>query len=416
MFSFGIRPNRAARIVLTGALALGLGLGGAAVTASSATAAKQNTYIATPNGVAGIAQDVVISAPAFKGQSVLIGFQNGSISGTLSTTIAANGYGSLTWNPSSAGVWTISGLGSAVSIGSTNINVAALGTSTTLLAPNFAQIGQNSSLLAVVSAASGTVSPQGTVVVTNQNQNVIATGALVPNAGTTTSSVSLAWVPSGSGNLGLTATYTPSNGDTTGSASPQAIVTLSTDVVPVAMRISQSIHVGQPVLLSAVLGYNMPEGSAAFISNLGGISPSIPTVNGVSNWLWTPNVVGVQYLRVNYSSTVRNSSGTSEQSVNVLPPLPQDTVTMTVSGMGAVTGGTAITMVAGQSKTLSFQTTSGAPVIVSEAGPCVLAGNTIIALSAGQCVITATSPGTSSYTTDTNTYVVGVTKAPKKKR
>ena len=85
------------------------------------------------------------------------------------------------------------------------------------------------------------------------------------------------------------------------------------------MRISQSIHVGQPVLLSAVLGYNMPEGSAAFISNLGGISPSIPTVkNGVSNWLWTPNVVGVQYLRVNYSSTVRNSSGTSEQSVNVL--------------------------------------------------------------------------------------------------
>jgi hypothetical protein len=415
MFSLGIRPNRAARIVLSGALALGIGLGGAAVTASSASAA-QGTYIATPNGVAGIVQEILISAPKFKGQSVILGLNSGAVSGSLQTTIGANGYGSLAWNPSVAGVWTIVGLGTAASLGSTNITVSALSTGTTILAPNFAQVGQSIPLLAVVSAPAGTVSPQGTVTVTNQNSNVVATGTLTPLVGTSNSSVSMPWTPTGTGNVGLTATFTPSNGNATGSASPQAIVTLSTDVVPVAMRISQSIHVGQPVLLSAVLGFNMPEGSAAFISNLGGISPSIPTVSGVANWVWTPNQVGVQNLRVNYSSSVRNSSGTSLQSVNVLPPLPTDNIAASIGGIGSVNQGSPIVLVAGQSRGLTGATTSGAPVIFSEEGPCVISGSSIVALGVGQCVLTAVSQGTAAYTADTNTYIITVQQAPRKSR
>lgn len=415
MFSLGIRPNRAARIVLSGALALGIGLGGAAVTASTASAA-QGTYIATPNGVAGIVQEILISAPKFKGQSVILGLNAGAVSGSLQTTIGANGYGSLAWNPSVAGVWTISGLGTAVGLGSTNITVAALSTVTTILAPNFAQSGQATSLLAVVSAPAGTVSPQGTVTVTNQNSNVMVTGSLTPLVGTSNSSVSMPWTPTGTGNVGLTATFTPSNGNTTGSASPQAIVTLSTDVVPVAMRISQSIHVGQPVLLSAVLGFNMPEGSAAFISNLGGISPSIQTVNGVASWVWTPNQVGVQNLRVNYSSSVLNSSGTSLQSVNVLPPLPTDNIAVSIGGIGAVNQGSPIVLFAGQSRSLTGATTSGAPVIFSENGPCVISGSNILALGVGQCVLTAVSQGTAAYTADTNTYIITVQQAPRKSR
>jgi hypothetical protein len=415
MFSLGIRPNRAARIVLSGALALGVGLGGAAVTASTASAA-QGTYIATPNGVAGIVQEILISAPKFRGQSVILGLNAGAVSGSLQTTIGANGYGSLAWNPSVAGVWTISGLGTAVGLGSTNITVAALSTVTTILAPNFAQSGQATSLLAVVSAPAGTVSPQGTVTVTNQNSNVMVTGSLTPLVGTSNSSVSMPWTPTGTGNVGLTATFTPSNGNTTGSASPQAIVTLSTDVVPVAMRISQSIHVGQPVLLSAVLGFNMPEGSAAFISNLGGISPSIQTVNGVASWVWTPNQVGVQNLRVNYSSSVLNSSGTSLQSVNVLPSLPTDNIAVSIGGIGSVNQGSPIVLVAGQSRGLTGATTSGAPVIFSENGPCVISGSNIVALGVGQCVLTAVSQGTAAYTADTNTYIVTVQHAPRKSR
>jgi len=406
------------RMALSATLVLGVGLGGSLVTAGAAQAARstQGTFIATPNGVAGISQEVLISAPSLRGQSVILGFQSGGVSGSLQTSIGSNGYGSLAWNPSAAGVWTISGLGNAAALGSTNITVSALSTATTILAPNFAQIGQSSVITAIVSAPTGTVSPQGTITVTNQNSNVVATGTLTPQVGSSYSSVNMTWTPGGSGNAGLTATYTPSNGNTTGSVSPQAIVGLSGNVVPVALRISQSIHVGQPALLSAELGFNMPEGSAAFISNLGPLSPSIPTTNGIANFVWTPNQVGVQVIRVDYSSSVRNTSGSMTQSVNVLPPLPQDSIAVSIGGIGSVNQGSAISLVAGQTRALTASTTSGAPVVFTETGPCALAGNNIVALGAGQCVLTAVSPGNSAYTSTTSNFVVAVTAPPRKRR
>ena len=410
--------RRISRIALSAALIFGVGLGGSLVTAGAATAARttQGTFIATPNGIAGVTQEIVVSAPRLNGQVVTIGFQSGGVGGSLQTTIGSNGYGYLNWLPSSAGTWTISGLGTATSLGSTNITVSPLSTSTTLLAPNFAQLGQNAPLTAIVTAPVGTVSPQGTVTVYNQNLNVIATGSLSPIAGTGSSSVTMNWSPQANIGSTLSATFVPSNPTVTGSASPQTTVSLQSEVVPIAMRISQYIYVGQPVLLSAVLGTNMPDGSAAFISNLGGISPSIPTVNGVANWLWTPNVVGVQNLRVDYSSTVRNSSGSSVQSVNVLPPLPQDSISVSAAGFGSLTGGSALTLTVGQSVALTGSTTSGAPVLFSEQGPCVIAGANLIAVGAGQCVITAMTPGTAKYTTDTSTYVVGVQAPPRRPR
>ena len=415
MFLSGNRATRATRLVLGATLALGLGISATVIGGSFASAASQGTFIATPNGVAGISQEILISAPQLQGQNVILGIQSGGVSGNLQTTIGSNGYGSVAWSPSAAGVWTISGLGIATSLGITNINVAALSTGTTVLAPNNAQVGQATSLLAVVTAPSGTVSPQGTVTFTNQNSNVIATGTLIPLVGTSNSSVSVSWTPTGSGNAGVTAIFTPSNGNTMGSASPQAIVVLSTDVVPVAMAVSQSIRVGQPVLLSAVLGFNMPAGSAAFISNLGPLSASIATINGVANFVWVPNQLGVQNLRANYSSSIRNTSGSSVQSVNVLPALPADSIALSISGIGSVNQGSQISLVVGQSRALTTTTTSGSPVIFTEDGPCVISGNNIVALGVGQCVLTADSPGTTAYTADTNTYIISVTAAPKKK-
>ena len=410
--------RKISRIALSAVLVGGVGLGGSLVTAGAAHAARttQGTFIATPNGIAGVTQEIVVSAPRLSGQVVTIGLQSGGVGGSLQTTIGSNGYGYINWLPSAAGTWTLSGLGSSASLGSTNITVSPLSTSTTLLAPNFAQLAQNAPLTAIVTAPVGNVSPQGTVTVYNQNLNVIASGALAPIAGTSSSSVTMNWLPQANVGSTLSATFVPSNTTVTGSASPQTTVTLFEGVVPIAMRISQYIYVGQPVLLSAVLGTNMPDGTAAFISNLGGISPSINTVNGIANWLWTPNVAGVQNLRVDYSSTVRNSSGSSVQSVNVLPPLPQDSISVSAAGFGTITGGSPVTLTVGQSVALTGSTTSGAPVLFSEQGPCVIAGANIIAVGPGQCVLTAMTPGTAKYTTDTNTYVIGVQAPPRKPR
>ncbi|MGB4325705.1 MAG: hypothetical protein WBJ33_10645, partial [Candidatus Nanopelagicales bacterium] len=119
--------NKISRIALSTTLVFGVGLGGSLVAATSAQAAKstQSSFIATPNGIAGVNQEIVISAPKLKGQVVTIGLQNNGVGGSLQTTIGSNGYGSLTWLPSNGGVWTISGLGTAASLGSTNITISA---------------------------------------------------------------------------------------------------------------------------------------------------------------------------------------------------------------------------------------------------------------------------------------------------
>ena len=55
-------------------------------------------------------------------------------------------------------------------------------------------------------------------------------------------------------------------------------------------------------------------------------------------------------------------------------------------------------------------------VVLSESGPCVINGSTFTALSAGQCTVTATSPGSATVTPDTNNYTVTVTAPPKKSK
>jgi len=55
-------------------------------------------------------------------------------------------------------------------------------------------------------------------------------------------------------------------------------------------------------------------------------------------------------------------------------------------------------------------------VVFGETGPCVINGSALTVLSAGQCTVTATSPGSASLTPVTNTYVVTVTKPPRRAR
>src|SRR6056297_2080392 len=114
-------------------LALGAGL------ASAPTASATTEFIATPNGMVGLQQEIVFRAPALAGQVATIGFVSGAVSNAGQTTVNAQGYGSLAWTPTSAGSWTISGLGNAAAIGSTTITVAPMPTATYALVPNLVQ-------------------------------------------------------------------------------------------------------------------------------------------------------------------------------------------------------------------------------------------------------------------------------------
>lgn len=172
---------------VTAAAAIGLA---ASLTLATAPASQStNSFIATPNGMVGLTQDIVVSAPAnLRNQPVTIGFTSGPYATSQQTVINAQGFGSMSWTPSQAGTWTIAGLGNAVSVGTTTVNVAAMPTTTILMVPNALQQGAGSSIVAVVSAPLGTVAPSGSVIVRAAGSlNVVGQGALTPLAGSSRS-------------------------------------------------------------------------------------------------------------------------------------------------------------------------------------------------------------------------------------
>ena len=403
--------TRGAAALAALALAAGIGL------VSAPAASSATTFIATPNGMVGLTQEVIIRTPNnLRNQPVTIGFTSGPYATSQQTIINAQGFGSLNWTPSQAGTWTISGLGNAVSVGSTTINVAAMPTTTILMVPNSVQAGASSNIVAVVSAPLGSVAPAGTVTVRAAGSlNVLGQAGLTPLAGSSRSVATIAWTPTVSGDFPLLGTFTPSTSAFAASTSPISQPNVSLALPVVALRFPPSLYVGQPTVLSAVLGNGIPDGSVAYLVNNVGISGSMPTVNGVESFQWTPTSAGVQTITVNFSGP-RNTSGSSSQQVNILPAPPADGISVSSQGSAAWSVGSPVVLRAGSNSLMNASSTSGATVILSETDPCVLNGAVLTALSAGQCSLTATSPGSASYLPNTATFTITVQSPPRQPR
>ena len=399
----------AIRTAIAAIAAIGLTLG----TTGTASAAS-NEFIATPNGMVGMQQEIVFRAPSLAGQVATIGFTSGAISNAGQTAVNSQGFGSMAWTPTSAGSWTISGLGNAVGIGSTTINVAPMPTGTYALVPNTVQTGVENRISVVVNALDGIIAPSGTVTLRNQNQNVIGTGTLSPNSGTT-STASVAWTPAFGDTV--TASYTPSSTAFSTSTSATALPSFTTSVVTVALRFPPVLYVGTPTILGAQTGTGIPAGSASFFFDGIGIIGSTPTnsTGGVAA-SWTPTASGVHTISTEFSSSNGQFSGTSSQVVNVQPAQASDSVTVIPTGSGAWNPGLPITLASGSNTVLSATAASGATVVLSETGPCVINGSTLTALSAGQCTVSATSPGSTAVGPVTTNYTITIQAPAKKKK
>ena len=131
------RHTRTTRRFATAALALGLALGTSAAFGAAADAASGAIYV--PNGMVGVSESIALQVPGIPGQTVTIGLTNGPIATTIQAVVNAQGWASATWTPTSAGAWTISGLGTALPAGSTTITVAPMPTYTVLLAQQSVQ-------------------------------------------------------------------------------------------------------------------------------------------------------------------------------------------------------------------------------------------------------------------------------------
>ena len=391
-------------------LALGLGMSGLVAPAASAA----GEFIATPNGMVGMQQEIVFRAPSLAGQVATIGFVSGGISNAGQTAVNSQGFGSLAWTPTSAGSWTISGLGNAAAIGSTTINVVPMPTQTYALVPNLVQTNVANRITVVVGALDGVIAPSGTVTLRNQNQNVIGTGTLSPSTGTT-STANVQWTPV----IGetVTATYNPASTAFTTSTGDTAQPGYTSSVVTVALRFPPVLYVGTPTVLGAQTGTGITGGSASFFFDGNGIIGSTPTdaTGGVSA-AWTPTASGVHTISTQFSSSDGAFSGTSSQTVNIQPARSTDTITVTPAGGTPWNPGLPISVRAGTNIALTASAASGATVVLSENGPCVINGAVLTALGAGQCVVTATSPGSTSVTGTSATYTITVTAPPKRNR
>ena len=106
------------------------------VTPGQAATLQGRNWIAAPNGLAGVEQTIIVKANRSRGEVTTVTFQHAS-SGTNSGQAVVNeqGFAYLPWTPANTGSWTIGATVGGVSIGTASITVAAMPTSTVLLAP-----------------------------------------------------------------------------------------------------------------------------------------------------------------------------------------------------------------------------------------------------------------------------------------
>jgi hypothetical protein len=215
----------------------------------------------------------------------------------------------------------------------------------------------------------------------------------------------------------VTASYVPATTAFSSSVGDTAQPAYTSAVVTVALRFPPVLYVGTPTILGAQTGTGIPAGSASFFFDGIGIIGSTPTdsTGGVAA-SWTPTASGVHTISTEFSSSTGGFSGTSSQTVNIQPARSSDSITVIPSGGAPWNPGLPTSVQAGTSTSLTATAASGATVVLSETGPCVINQNVLTALSGGQCSVTATSPGTAAIAGASATYTLSITTPPKKKK
>jgi len=405
--------SRLARHLLAPLVAIGLVVAG---TAAAGPALAQTSYVATPNGMVGVQQTVVIYAPRQVNQVVTVSGSQGSASVTLQTVIGGNGFGSVFWTPAAAGTWTLSGTGSIAAATATTVTVGAVPTETTLAIPNQMQVNTGTTLSVVVSTRLGDVTPSGQVTVRTNSGALVGSAYLTSGSGAQAAFANVPYLPTSTGVVPMTATYTPDNGNFTASTSAQAAVEVLTSAPTLAFKLPGRFNVGQPISVTAFTTPSQPGTVAIQVENEGAISGSIPLVNGSASVSWTPTTSGNTNVRASFTNAQANTSAVALQPIAILGPLPVDQVNVAPTGQAAWTPGSTITMTQGQNLLLTTSATSGSPVVLDENGPCIINAALLTALSTGTCTITAVSGGGADYTDGTSTYSIKVVKPPKKKK
>lgn len=404
-----------------GALAAGI-LVVAAVAAPGAEARTKRPapVIAAANGTVGIAETVTVVAASLANQTVTLLFSlNGTSIVQQPVTLNAQGGGSIQITPPAAGTWTISGVGSLSAAAPVNLTVSPITTTTVLSSVNEAQAGVPTTMTVQVESNAGNYVPAGSVVIGNGAGTTYGSVPLV-GSGSGLATGSFSWTPPSPGVFPVVAAYQPAAGlggaaNALTSSSNDSIQVLAT-VPLVTLRLPSVFVIGAPVTMTAVISNPQLLGSAAFLNTTNGtqvgISASIPLTNSQSSMVWTPTALGNQFITANFSASNANTSGSSTQAIVVQPLGAPDPMSVSGNGLGVLRVNVPVTAGVSQRISISTSSGSGAAVNLSEGGPCLLVGGTLVTPSSpGTCILTASSPGGGQFSANSASFVINVTRS-----
>jgi hypothetical protein len=309
--------------------------------------------------------------------------------------------GQAVWFPSRTGNATVTDNNGG---GSYSSNVAKTSTQSTVDAPNTAQVGVATTITVTVQSTSpGHYQPTGTVTVVDANGATITTMGLTPR-GTGTSYAYWRWTAPAVGNFVFKAIY---SGDSyaTASTSPQDLLIATPSGGTISLNAPSTATAGNTLTLRASVYPYGVQGSVGFTLNGAPISASVPLVNGLATYNWTPTQAGNFTLGANYT-TNQGGSGSTTQPISIASgPTQVDYITLTQVGATAWQPNNTYTLGAG-----SYQFTatalSGAQVRVGESGPCSWNGYTLTVPSGGACNLTAATSGGNGYAPTSQGYIV----------
>lgn len=365
------------------------------------------------NGPVGVTQTITIDAtPDLVGAQTCT--MQPTINGALQSTVTGavvNGTATFLWTPLAPGAATFSLTNCSTTTTIPAVTISRVNTTTSISAPDTAQVGVATQItVRVQSQSPSSYVPTGQVVVRDTVSGaVIVTMGLTPTANANGQSFAYwRWTPPSVGTYTFQATY---NGDAiaNSSISPVDVVGATASGNTISLTAPATVTQNVPVQLTATVFPLNSQGSAGFTFNGAPISASVPFVNGVAQFLWTPTVVGAGTLGVNYMTNGGRSGNTSSP-VNIVAGAPSpDRITLIQPGFGQWNPNGVYTLGNGSQFTFQASTLSGAPVTLSETGPCNLSGLTLtIDTGAGQCNLVAKSAGGPGYAAVSQGYTIAM--------
>ncbi|MDO9485984.1 MAG: hypothetical protein Q7K25_07990 [Actinomycetota bacterium] len=399
-------PRKRRGIGLRILTAAGLAIGALAFTTAPAQAASASGY---GSGTVGVTQTISAMGICPNAELVFSAmYSNGTVSSADSVWADNNGNATMYWTPTLTGLVTQGSIGSSctpVNLGGANIT--QVGTSTTVTAPNTAQVGVATKILVSVQANSpSNYTPTGTVVVKDINGNILQTMGLTAGPGSAQAYAYYWWTPSSAGSFTFQGIYQGDANSTT-STSPTDVTIASPNGNPIALNLPPTLTVGVPATLKATVFPGTLQGSVGFTQNGVPISASVPIINGVATYQWTPQNSGQVQIGANFT-TNHGASGSTSQVITISTgPVSADVITLIQPGVGTWAPNGTYTLGQGTSITFQAGTLSGAAVTLTDTGPCTTSGLTLtVGVSSGQCIVTAKSAGGNGYAPVTQNYTV----------